>query len=189
MMPPPQPQPQPIPFHYKITILLFGIVLLACGLYLKQSSESKDILRTKTEKTKIDRITRYDVVYRSLVASDYVYNVPSQSVKRVNDVHFFRKKGSSFPYPITSVTKTVSQIEVSLADGKKVLIDESNFTTDITEGSVGKEIDIEYDSNDLSNVSMAVDGLTSRQLWSCWSLIVVGILFIVIYILIFFGVI
>jgi len=193
MMPPPQPQPQPqpqpIPFHYKITILLFGIVLLACGLYSKQSYESKDILRTKSEKTKIDRITRYDVVYRSLVESDYVYNVPSQSVKRVKDVHFFRKKGSSFPYPITSVTKTVSQIEVSLADGKKVLIDESNFTTDITEGSVGKEIDIEYDSNDLSNVSMAVDGLTSRQLWSCWSLIVVGILFIVIYILMLFGVI
>lgn len=64
-----------------------------------------------------------------------------------------------------------------------------SIVTDITEGSVGKEIDIEYDSNDLSNVSMAVDGLNSRQFRSCWSLIVVGILFIVIYILMFFGVI
>ena len=193
MMLPPQPQPQPIPFHYKITVLLFGIVLLACGLYLKRSYESKDLLRTKTEKTKIDKITRYDVVYRSLAETDYVYNVPPQSVKRVYDIHFFRKKrGStmqSLPFPITSVTKTVSQIEVSLADGKKVLMDENNFTTDITEGSVGKEIDIEYDSNDLSNVSMVVDGLNSRQFRSSWSLIIGGIVFIVIYILMFFGVI
>jgi hypothetical protein len=181
------------PTNFNVIILLFGIALLTGGIVSKQYHESKDSKRTKFEKTNIDKIDDYDVVYRSLVHTDSEHNIPQSAIKRVGDIHFFKikdgNKGQYVPYPITSVTKVVSKIEVTTADGKKILIDKFNFTKDITDADVGTSIDIEYDINDLTNTSMAVEGLTSSQLFSSWSMIIIGIGFIIIYILIFLKVI
>jgi hypothetical protein len=181
------------PTNLNIIILLFGIALLAGGIVSKQSHELKDSKRTKFEKTNIDKIAEYDVVYRSLAHTDNDHNIPQSAIKRVGEIHFFRIKDGNtvkyLPYPITSVTKVISKIEVTTEDGKKIMIDKVNFTKDITDVDVGTSIDIEYDINDLTNTSMAVEGLTSSQLLSCWSMIIIGIGFIIIYILIFLKVI
>jgi hypothetical protein len=181
-------QPQQ-PQNFNIIILLFGIAFLTAGIVSKQSRELKDSKRTKFEKTNIDKIAEYDVVYRSLAQSDNVYNIPQSAIKRVGDIHFFRIKNQYLPYPITSVAKDISKIEVTTADGKKILIDKFNFTKDLTDADVGTSIDIEYDINDLTNTSMAVEGLTNSQLFSYWSMIIIGIGFIIFYVLIFLKVI
>lgn len=179
--------------NLNIIILIFGIAFLTAGIVSKQSYESKDLKRTKIEKTNINKIAEYDVVYRALLYTDNVSNVPQSAIKRVGEIHFFRRKDGNtvqyLPYPITSVTKVISQIEVTTEDGKKILIDKVNFTKDITDADVGTSIDIEYDINDLANTSMVVEGLTSSQLLICWSLIIIGIGFIIVYILIFLKVI
>jgi hypothetical protein len=181
------------PTNLNIIILLFGIVLLTAGIVSKQSYESADSKRTKLEKTIIDKIAEYDVVYRSLAHTHNEHNIPQSVIKRVGEIHFFRIKDGNkvqyVPYPITSVTKVISKIEVTTEDGKKILIDKVNFTKDITDADVGTSIDIEYDINDLTNTSMAVEGLTSSQLFSVGSMIFIGGGFIIIYILIFFNVI
>lgn len=187
MSAPLQPLPQEPPY---IIILLFGVVLVASGTFLKQSYEQKDLLRTKSEKRSINAITGYRVTYRSLGYSDTVYNEPIKSIKPVGYIHFFNTRGKKTPAPIISVSKeAVSQIEVVLEDGRKALISQSNFTEDITEEKVGTQIDIEYDPNDLTNVSMKVEGLTVKQWWGCWSIISIGTLMIIVYLLILFGII
>jgi hypothetical protein len=78
---------------------------------------------------------------------------------------------------------------LTLEDGRTVYISRSNFTKDITEGDVGKPIDIEYDTNDTENISMVVDGLTIREWLISGAFVIAGIALIIFYLLIFFKII
>jgi hypothetical protein len=172
---------------------VFGIISLGAGVYNYQYYEKRDSLRTKFETRNINKITGYDVTYRSGTYSDTESNVPLASIKGFTEFHKFRKKeGNSVAYvplPITSVTKVISRIELTLEDGRTVYISRSNFTKDITEGDVGKPIDIEYDTNDTENISMVVDGLTIREWLISGAFVIAGIALIIFYLLIFFKII
>lgn len=163
---------------------VFGIALLIGGLYLKQSYKSKDVSRSKKENVTINNITSYDVTYRSGLKSDIVTNVSLSSIKSLKENHSFRIKDGkhyrSVSLPITSITKNAAMIEVTLEGARKAFIKKINFTKDILDNDVGKSIEIEYDSNDISNISMAVEGLTTSELWRCWSMIVIGVILIIV---------
>ena len=168
---------------------VFGIALLIGGIYLKQSYESKDVLRAKKETVTINNITSYDVTYRSGLKSDVVPNVSLSSIKSLGEYHSFRIKDGknyrSVSLPITSISKNAAMIEVTLEGARKAFIKKTNFTKDIIDSDVGKSIDIEYDSNDILNISMAVEGLTTSESLRCWSMIVIGIVLIIVSIVLF----
>jgi TRAP-type C4-dicarboxylate transport system permease small subunit len=191
--PPSPPPPQTVNVDLNIIILVFGIISLGAGVYNYQYYEKRDSLRTKFETRNINKITGYDVTYRSGTYSDTESNVPLASIKGFTEFHKFRKKeGNSVAYvplPITSVTKVISRIELTLEDGRTVYISRSNFTKDITEGDVGKPIEIEYDTNDTENISMVVDGLTIREWLISGAFVIAGIALIIFYLLIFFKII
>jgi hypothetical protein len=191
--PPSPPPPTVVSVDLNIIILVFGIISLGAGVYNYQYYEKRDSLRTKFETRNINKITGYDVTYRSGTYSDTESNVPLASIKGFTEFHKFRKKeGNSVAYvplPITSVTKVISRIELTLEDGRTVYISRSNFTKDITEGDVGKPIEIEYDTNDTENISMVVDGLTIREWLISGAFVIAGIALIIFYLLIFFKII
>lgn len=106
------------------------------------------------------------------------------SIKSLGENHSFRIKDGknyrSVSLPITSISKNAAMIEVNLEGARKAFIKKTNFTKDIIDSDVGKSIDIEYDSNDILNISMAVEGLTTSESLRCWSMIGIGIFLIIV---------
>jgi cobalamin biosynthesis Mg chelatase CobN len=181
-----------------IASLAVGGGLLGGGLALKSSYEGKDASRTvQNFPATISKITKYNVTYEGnaesinkRARSDTDYNVAAEDIKKINDYHtFYVKKvvGKSATtkesLKIVDVEKKVSQIEVRIVQNgvtSTAVINQSNFTREILESEVGKDINIEFDPNDMTNISMAVEGMTWSQSAGCWTMISFGILFILV---------
>jgi hypothetical protein len=156
---------------------------MAIGMYLKDMYETRDKMRTTFDTAKIDSIVGYDVEYRSLLTVDRVPSVPVGAIKSEGTFHYFKKKEGgkvvgTVLLPITSVTKErVSDIKVTLGSDKTVKqLGSKTFVREIKEADVGREIDIEYDKNDMTNISMAVEGMTREEKIKVWVLVGLGVI-------------
>ena len=177
--------------------LIVGGGLLGGGIALKNNYEYRDALRTvQNFPATISKITKYNVTYEAdqedvgygkRARSDTDYNVAPENVKRVNDYNTFNVKKKTGKGNVTkellqiaAVEKTVSEIEVIIGVTSTARMSQNNLTREITEKDVGSKIDIEFNPNDLSNISMAIEGMTWSQSAGCWTMISFGILFLII---------
>jgi hypothetical protein len=185
-LPPPPPPSSSSMSKRDVIILLIvsGLVLIGIGMYLKDMYETRDKMRTTFDVAKIDEIVGYDVEYRSLLTVDRVPSVPVGAIKSVGTFHYFKKKEGgkvvdTVLLPITSVTKErVSDIKVTLGSDKTVKqLGSKTFVREIKESDVGSQIDIEYDKNDMTNISMAVEGMTREEKIKVWVLVGLGVIF------------
>lgn len=179
-------------------LLIVGGGLLGGGIALKNNYEYRDALRTvQNFPATISKITMYNVTYEAdqedvgygkRARSDTEYNVVPEKVKEVKDYNKFnvkKKSGGAITQEllrIASVEKTVSQIEVIIVQNgvtSTARISQNNFTREITEKDVGSKIDIEFNPNDLTNISMSIEGMTWGQSAGCWTMISFGIFFLI----------
>jgi hypothetical protein len=189
------------PIYTFFGFLVAGSALLGGGLYSKSSYEGLDALRTvQNFPATISKITKYDVTYEGdegnnalallkTVRSNTDYNVLPGDVLSVNQMKTFtvKKAGSSATTKqtlrIVSVKKEAAEIEVTIVQNgvtSTAIISKNNFTREITDADVAKEILIEFDPNDLKNISMVVEGMTWGQASLSWGLISFGIIFIIV---------
>lgn len=178
--------------------LIVGGGLIGGGIALKNHYEYRDALRTvQNFPATISKVTMYNVTYEAdqedvgygkRARSDTDYNVVPEKVKEVKEYNTFNVKKKSGGTPtktslqIASVEKTVSQIEVIIVQNgvtSTARISQNNFTREITEKDVGSKIDIEFNPNDLTNISMSIEGMTWDQSLGCWAMISFGILFLI----------
>ena len=177
--------------------LIVGGGLLGGGIALKNNYEYRDALRTvQNFPATISKITKYNVTYEAdqedvgygkKARSDTDYNVAPENIKKVNDYNTFNVKKKTGKGNVTkellqiaAVEKTVSEIEVIIGVTSTARMSQNNLTKEITEKDVGTKIDIEFNPNDLSNISMVVEGMTWGQASLSYGLISFGILFIII---------
>jgi len=170
-------------------ILAVGVGLIVFGMFEKNRSEKEDALRSvKNFPAVITAISKYDVTY---IASNYnakrkyVYNVKAELVEpEGKDSVFNLSSGTGTQVSqIKKVIKKPTEIEVNIVrDGVSSIatISNINFTGKIEESDVGKSIDIEFDPNDMKNISMAVDGLTIGQSAIIYGTISAGIIALII---------
>ena len=163
-------------------ILGFSALFIVCGIVLYLSYKNQDSLRTKSASAIIDEITNYDVTYTTSYLQyrpTLVPNVELKNIKNNGDSISFQNISTSKydNLPISSVTKVPSKIKVTTDDTDKITasIFKADFTRNIEDTDVGKKIDIEFDPNNLTNISMAVDGLSTSQIWICSILIIIGL--------------
>jgi hypothetical protein len=168
-------------------LLLVGVGLFIGGFYTKYSYEKEDSLRTVKENVKVLKITKYDVTYEPVISitsmnvkSTKVRNITPEAIKIAGDTYSFSMKNSQLNQvlPIGKVIKEVSEIQVESLKYGTATISSTYFTKEITENDVSKYIDVEFDPNNLKNISMAVDGLSWSQWTTIVSMILVGFLLI-----------
>jgi hypothetical protein len=168
-------------------LLLVGVGLLIGGFYTKYSYEKEDSLRTVKENVKVSKITKYDVAYEPVISitsmnvkPTKVRNITPEAIKIAGDTYSFSMKNSQLNQvlPIGKVIKEVSEIQVESLKYGTATISSTYFTKEITENDVSKNIDVEFDPNNLKNISMAVDGLSWSQWTTIVSMILVGFLLI-----------
>jgi len=166
-------------------ILAVGVGLILFGLFEKNRAEKEDALRSvKNFPAVITAISKYDVTYIANnynAKKKYVYNVKAELIQpEGKDSVFNLSSGTGTQvYQIKKVIKKPSEIEVNIVQNgvsSTATISEMNFTRTIEESDVGKSIDIEFDPNDMKNISMAVDGLTIGQSAIIYGTIFAGIL-------------
>ena len=166
-------------------ILAVGVGLILFGLFEKNRAEKEDALRSvKNFPAVITAISKYDVTYIANnyhAKKKYVSNVKAELIQQEGkDSVFNLSSGTGTQvYQIKKVIKKPSEIEVNIVQNgvsSTATISEINFTRTIEESDVGKSIDIEFDPNDMKNISMAVDGLTIGQSAIIYGTIFAGIL-------------
>ena len=195
-------------FKTFIATLVVGGGLLGGGIALKNNYEYKDALRTvQNFPAMISKITKYNVTYEAdqedvgygkRARSDTDYNVAPENVKKVNEYNTFNVKKTSGKnsttkesLQIAAVEKKVSEIEVIIVQNgvtSTARMSQNNLTREITEKDVGSKIDIEFNPNDLSNISMSVEGMTWSQSAGSWTMISFGILFLIISLVILYSI-
>lgn len=196
------------PIFSFIGTLVVGGALLGGGIAMKYSYEYKDSLRTvKNFPATISKITKYSVRYEAdqedvgfgkRAISDTDDNIAPENVKKVNGYTTFNVKKQSGKsgtttelLRIAAVEKTVSEIEVIIVQNgvtSTARMSQNNFTRNITEKEIGSQIDIEFNPTDLTNISMAVEGMTWGQSAGCWTMISFGILFLIISLVILYSI-
>lgn len=176
-------------------LLIIGIVLVVIGFSTKNSFEKQDLQRTVTKfPVKITKVTKYDVTYSSsnpIMGNITLHGMDPSNIKNVGDSYPFeyrlsnnlsKKIKSITTLPIAEIKKTPSEIQVDIIqDGisKSGFISKKYFNRDIEDKDVSSTIEIEFDPNDLTNISMSIDGLTFTQNMTCWGMIGFGILLII----------
>jgi hypothetical protein len=166
-------------------IFVVGVGLILFGMSEKNRAEKEDALRSvKNFPAVITAISKYDVTYIPMnynVKRKYVYNIKAELVEpEGKDSVFNLSSGTGTQSSqIKKVIKKPTEIVVEIVQNgvsSTATISEMNFTRKIEESDVGKSIDIEFDPNDMKNISMAVDGLTIGQLAIIYGTIFAGIL-------------
>lgn len=166
-------------------ILAVGVGLILFGMFEKNRSEKEDALRSvKNFPAVITAISKYDVTYIPMnynVKRKYVYNIKAELIEpEGKDSVFNLSSGTGTQSSqIKTVIKKPTEIMVEIVQNgvsSSATISEMNFTRKIEESDVGQSIDIEFDPNNMKNISMAVDGLTIGQSAIIYGTIFAGIL-------------
>lgn len=166
-------------------IVAVGVGLIIFGMFEKNKYEKEDASRSvKNFSAVITAISKYDVTYIATnynAKKKYVYNMKAELIEpEGKDSVFNLSSGTGTQvYTIKKVIKKPTEIEVTIVQNgvsSIATISEMNFTRKIEDSDVGTSIDIEFDPNDMKNISMAVDGLTIGQSAIIYGTIFAGIL-------------